>query len=120
ISLLVMLPLVVLVPAMTAWQVQVDARGLTARSTFGWPRQHVPAAEVERADVTEVSPFGEFGGWGMRTNTAGTVGVVIRKGEAIAVGRPGGRRFVVPVDDAATGGALLNTYAERARARAAG
>lgn len=114
--LAVLLPVIVLMLTMTSWQVQVDARGLTARSTFGWPRQHVPAAEVERADVARISPLGEFGGWGMRTNLSGTVGVVVRKGEGIAVERSGGRRFVVTVDDAATGAALLNTYAQQARA----
>lgn len=100
-----------------SWQVRVDATGLTARAALGRPRQHVPAAEVVRADVVTVDPFAEFGGWGLRVSAAldGTVGVVLRKGEAIAVERTGGRRFVVTVDDAATGAALLNTYAQRAR-----
>ena len=116
IPLVVLGPLLVLMLTMTAWQVQVDSRGLTARGTLGWPRLHVPAAEIERADVTTVRPFRDFGGWGLRTNTAGTVGVVVRKGEAIAVERTGGRRLVVTVDGAATGAALLNTYAQHTRA----
>ncbi|TNC18583.1 DUF1648 domain-containing protein [Georgenia sp. 311] len=111
----VLAPVVVLMLTMTTWQVQVDARGLSARGALGWPRLHVPATEVERAEVTQVNPFAEFGGWGMRTTVSGTVGVVVRKGEAIAVERSGGRRIVVTVDDAATGAALLNTYAQRAR-----
>lgn len=119
IPLVVAVPLLVLVLTMTTWQVQVDARGLTARGTFGWPRIHVPAGEVERADVTSVRPFPEFGGWGLRTNVGGTVGVVIRAGEAIAVERSGGRHVVVTVDDAASAAALLNTYAARARTRPA-
>ncbi len=118
----VMAPVVVLVLTMTTWRVQVAARGLTARGAFGWPRQHVPAGEVERADVAQVRPFAEYGGWGLRAahSLDGTVGVVVRKGEAIAVERTGGRRFVVTVDDAATGAALLNTYAQRARTAPAG
>ncbi|MEE6280382.1 DUF1648 domain-containing protein [Georgenia sp. MJ170] len=115
VPLVVLVPLLLVLLVMTTWQVQVDHRGLTARSTFGWPRLSVPAGEVERADVTRVSPLREFGGWGLRTSTAGTVGVVIRAGEAIAVERSGGRRLVVTVDDAATGAALLNTYAARSR-----
>lgn len=118
VPLVIALPLLVLVLTMTTWQVQVDARGLTARGTFGWPRIHVPAGEIERADVTTVRPFPEFGGWGLRTNVSGTVGVVIRSGEAIAVERSGGRHLVVTVDDAASGAALLNTYAARARQQA--
>ncbi|PYF96742.1 Protein of unknown function [Georgenia satyanarayanai] len=113
--LVVTLPLLALLLTMTTWQVQVDARGLTARGTFGWPRVHVPAGEVERADVTTVRPFAEFGGWGLRTSVGGKVGVVIRTGEAIAVERSGGRHLVITVDDAASGAALLNTYAARAR-----
>jgi hypothetical protein len=100
---------------MLVWQVRVDASGLTARGSLGWPRQHVPAREVVQAASRRVSPFREFGGWGLRMAMDGTVGVVVRAGEAIAVERSGGRRFVVTVDDAATGSALLNTYAERAR-----
>ncbi|MCM3661684.1 DUF1648 domain-containing protein [Georgenia satyanarayanai] len=115
VPLVVAVPLLALVLTMTTWQVQVDARGLTTRGTFGWPRIHVPAGEVERADVTTVRPFPDFGGWGLRTNVSGTVGVVIRSGEAVAVERSGGRRLVVTVDDAASGAALLNTYATRAR-----
>ncbi|MFC4556179.1 DUF1648 domain-containing protein [Georgenia faecalis] len=111
-------PVVVLMLTMTTWQVQVDARGLTARGALGWPRHHVPASEVERADVTQVRPFAEFGGWGLRTAVSGTVGIVVRKGEAIAVEQTGGRRLVVTVDDAATGAALLNTFAERTRQEA--
>lgn len=118
IPLVTAVPLLVLLLTTTSWQVQVDERGLTALGTFGWPRVHVPAGEVERADVTAVRPFPEFGGWGLRTNISGTVGVVIRTGEGIAVERSGGRHLVVTVDDAANGAALLNTYAARARSQA--
>ncbi|MPV38315.1 SdpI family protein [Georgenia subflava] len=115
---LLMLAIVPLVLTMLVWDVRVDATGLAARGAMGWPRQHVPASEVERAEVIEVSPFAEFGGWGLRTNVTGATGVVIRRGEAISVARSGGRRFVVTVDDAAAGAALLNTFAERARTAA--
>jgi len=58
----------------------------------------------------------EFGGWGVRTSVAtGATGVVLRSGEAIEIHRTGGRRFLVTVDDAATGAALLATLAERDR-----
>jgi hypothetical protein len=116
----IMLVIVPVALTMFVWDVRVDAGGLTARGSFGWPRQHVPAAEVERAGVRDVSPVREFGGWGLRSALDGTVGVVVRRGEALVVERTGGRRFVVTVDDAATGAALLNTYAERARGGAAG
>ncbi|GAA4286648.1 hypothetical protein GCM10022262_10070 [Georgenia daeguensis] len=112
---LVMLAVLALLVTMLMWQVRVDASGLTVRGALGWPHQHVPAHEVVEASTRRVSPSREFGGWGLRTAVDGTVGVVVRAGESIAVDRSGGRRFVVTVDDAATGAALLNTFAERAR-----
>ena len=72
--------------------------------------------EVEEAVVVQVNPLREFGGWGIRTGVGGRIGVVMRGGEALEVVRTGGRRVVVTVDDAATGAALLNTLAGRARA----
>lgn len=53
----------------------------------------------------------------MRTSVVtGATGVVLRSGEAIEVQRTGGRRFVVTVDDAQTGAALLGTLVARSRA----
>ncbi len=102
--------------AFTQWTVTVDHRGLTAVARLGWPRQHVPLDEVESAGVRAVRPFGEFGGWGLRTSVKdGATGVVLRSGPAIEVHRTGGRRFVVTVDDAETGAALLNALAARSR-----
>ena len=104
-----------LLVAMLRWDVTVSGEGLTARSLLGHPRVHVPLDEVERAEVIHVDPFREFGGWGMRTGIDGRTGVVLRKGPAIEVHRTGGRIVVVTVEDAATGAALLNTLAARAR-----
>jgi len=100
----------------TAWTVTVDRLGLTARSRLPRPRIVVPLEEVEVADVVQVDPLREFGGWGLRTGLGGRVGVVVRKGAALEVVRTGGRRVVVTVDDAETGAALLNTLAARTRA----
>ena len=104
-----------LVLAMARFSVVVDRRGLTVRSTLGWPRVSIPLDEVLRAEVVEVTPFGEFGGWGYRVGRGGRVGIVLRGGDGLQVERSGGRSFVVTVDDAATGAALLNTLAARPR-----
>lgn len=101
--------------AMFAFTVRVDASGLTVRSVIGWPGTHVPADEIERASVIEVHPLRQFGGWGWRVGRGGRVGVVLRSGEALLVDRTGSRSFVVTVDDAASGAALLNTLADRTR-----
>lgn len=112
---LVAVALAVLMLAMARFSVVVDRRGLTARSALGWPRITVPLDEVTQAEVVDVSPFPEFGGWGYRVGRGGRVGIVLRSGPALQVERTGGRAFVVTVDDAATGAALLNTLAARGR-----
>lgn len=100
-----------------SFTVHVDRGGLTARSNLGIRVLHVPADEVIAASVAQVDPFAEFGGWGLRTNVHGTTGLVTRAGEAIRIERTGGRVVVLTLDDAATAAALLNTMADRARAR---
>ena len=105
-----------LVAATLVLRVTVDGRGLVARSPLGWPSTRVPLDEVVAARVVDIDPLTQFGGWGYRVGSGGRVGFVLRKGEGIEVERSGGRVTVVTVDDAATGAALLNTLAERARA----
>ncbi len=97
------------------WTVVVDDAGLTVRSALSRPRFVIPLNEVEMAEVVQVRPLPEFGGWGIRAGKGGRLGVVVRKGPALQVHRSGGRVFLVTVDDAATGAALLNTLAARAR-----
>ncbi|MFI2752823.1 DUF1648 domain-containing protein [Cellulomonas sp. P22] len=104
-----------LVVAHVRFTVTVDRRGLRVRSVLGLPRATVPADEVLHAEVVQVAPLRQFGGWGYRVGAGGTAGIVLRKGEALRVERTGGRSFVVTVDDAATGAALLNTLAGRER-----
>jgi hypothetical protein len=100
---------------LSGWTVTVDGRGLVAKARLPRPRLVVPLDEVEHAEVVDVHPLREFGGWGLRVGLGGRVGLVVRQGEALLVERTGGRELVVTVDDAATGAALLNTLAARAR-----
>ena len=111
----VALLLVVFSATTLAFHVRVDEAGLEVRSVVGLPRFRVPLAQVTRAAAVEVNPMGEFGGWGIRL-APGRFGVVLRTGQAIEVWRDGGRRFVVTVDDAQTGAALLAAFAERSHA----
>jgi hypothetical protein len=105
----------VLVASMCAFVVRVDATGLTVRSVLGWPRLRVPLEEVVRADVAQVRPLPDFGGWGLRVGRGGRVGVVLRRGEALLVQRTGGRSVVVTVDDAERAAGLLNSIADQSR-----
>jgi hypothetical protein len=102
---------------LSSFVVRVDHEGLTVRSAIGWPRYRVPLDEVVRADVTQVSPLRDFGGWGWRVGRGGRVGVVLRAGGAVEVQRTGGRAIVVTLDDAAGAAGLLNALADRARQR---
>ncbi len=97
------------------WTVTVDATGLTVRPLIGRPRIRVPLNEVESAEAVTVRPIAEFGGFGIRGGKGGRIGVIVRKGEGLQVHRTGERVFVVTVDDAATGAALLNSLAARDR-----
>jgi hypothetical protein len=115
-GLLVVVVLVVaLIAAMSSAVVRVDGGGVTIRSSLGWPRTHVPLDEIVRADVTDVRPLRDFGGWGWRVGRKGRVGIVLRRGEALLVERTGGRSVVVTVDGAATAAGLVNVLADRAR-----
>lgn len=113
--LVLVLAMAALVLTSAVLVVTVDARGLRARSAVGWPRFGVPLDEITGVDVVQVRPLRQYGGWGFRLTLDGQIGYVVRRGEAIEVMRTNGRTFVVTVDDAATGAALLTTLTERAR-----
>jgi hypothetical protein len=108
---------VLLVAAATTlgFRVGVDESGLRVESVLGVPRFRVPLDQIRSAACVEIDPMGEFGGWGLRVSVDGRFGVVLRRGTAIEVTRRTGRRFVVTVDDAATGAALLEALVDRVR-----
>lgn len=96
-----------------AFRVRIGPTGLLVRSLAGWPKIEIPAADVASVRSIQVSPFAEFGGWGVRYALDGRYGVVLRAGEAVEVTRVDGRRFVVTVDDADTAAAVLATAARK-------
>lgn len=99
----------------TAWRVRVGPDGLVVRSLpFRWPRVRIRTTEIASVSAPHIEPLAEFGGWGWRWSPARGFGVVARSGSAIEVLRRDGRRFVVTVDDAETGAALLAAYAASA------
>lgn len=101
----------------TMWQVTADTRGLTVRSLLGWPRKHIPTDDIATVQVVQVNPSADFGGWGWRWAPGRRSGIIMRNGAAIEVTRRDGSRFVVTVDDAATGaGVLAGAIARRAPA----
>lgn len=107
---------VVLLCIMTAkFRVRIDASGLEARSVLGWPVFRLPAEDVKSVESAQISPLGEFGGWGLRW-APGRFGIVMRTGEALVATRQNGRIFAVTVDDSQKAAAVLAIVAkERAR-----
>lgn len=104
--------IVVLFATTTSFRVRVDDHGLVARSVVGWPVFRVPGADIDRVVATQISPMGEFGGWGLRW-APGRFGIVLRTGEGIVITRKDGRIFAITIDDAATGVGLLGAVAQR-------
>ncbi|MFJ2744280.1 DUF1648 domain-containing protein [Streptomyces sp. NPDC087440] len=93
--------------------VTVDRRGLTvAPALLPWPAIRIPLSGITEASSRRISPTADFGGWGYRVRAHRT-GLVTRSGDALVVRRKSGREFVVTVDDAATGAALLATLLDR-------
>lgn len=116
-AVILLLVLAVLVSNMVS-RVSVDDRGLQVRSALGWPRILIRREDIRSAEVVDVNPMGEYGGWGWRYGMNSGWGVVVRAGEAIRVRRANGKVFTVTVDDAATGAALLNGLVARGTAEA--
>lgn len=121
ISVAIMLIVLLALPATAAFRVRITPEGLTARSLLGVPRTRIPLAEIESARAVDISPFGEFGGWGWRISLDGRSGIVMRQGPAIEIVRRGKRTFVITIDGAEQAAALLQAYVDAAASdRAAG
>jgi hypothetical protein len=112
---LAILPILIMVLAIAtfAWTIRVDARGLLARSTLGLPRISIPLSDIVSAEVVQVNPFQEFGGWGIRWGFNHDLGIVLRSGEGLRVNRRKGRSLVITVDDASTAASLIAGLVQR-------
>lgn len=105
----------ILVVGTTAFHVRVDQDGLTVRSILGVPRFRIPLADIAEVRLASVTSIGDFGGYGLR-GTPQRFGVILHRGDAISVTRRNGHEFVVTVDDAAGGAALLQALVDRSAA----
>lgn len=99
--------------ATVSYRIRVTPEGFAATALLGRPRIEVPLAEVESVRAVDVSPFGEFGGWGWRISVDGRSGIVTRRGPAIEITRRGHGPFIVTVDGAEEAAALLQAYVDR-------
>lgn len=107
--------LTVIVVTFLAWDIRVDTQGVTLRSVSRLITLQIPHQEIDTAEVKEVSPLRDFGGWGWRTKRDGTVGLIVRAGTALDLRCTGGRRYVITAHDASTAAGLINTIIDRER-----
>ncbi|WP_449407830.1 DUF1648 domain-containing protein [Microbacterium maritypicum] len=98
--------------ATMSYRVGVTPEGFSARALLGRPRMEIPVADITAVRAVDVSPFGEFGGWGWRIAVDGRTGIVMRRGPAIEVTRRDRRPFLVTIDGAEEAAALLQTYVD--------
>ena len=127
-----MLAVLVVGPAVWAWsvadQLPVEVArhwGTGGNVTGVWPLRvqlvvlgiftlHIARLidDIAGADVATVDPFWEFGGWGLRVDTAGRTGIVIRKGSALVLRRGDDSEIVITSDYPERAVATINTYAD--------
>ncbi|KJQ53507.1 DUF1648 domain-containing protein [Microbacterium sp. SA39] len=102
--------------ATTAFRVRVTPEGFTARATLGWPRITIPLDEIESVRAVDISPFGEFGGWGWRIAPDGRSGIIMRRGAAVEISHSTRRPFIVTIDGAEEAAALLQAFVDTRKA----
>ncbi len=91
----------------TSVRVRVAARGLTVGyGPLGLRLTRIPLGRIASAEAVERTAF-SFGYRGSLL-LFGTAAVALRRGPALRLALRGGKSFLVTVDDAATGAALLN------------
>lgn len=101
--------------SLSFWSVDISERGVRAHSTYGWPRIHIPVQDITSATVVEVRALRDWAGWGLRINTKGDTGVVLRSGTALSINKKGGRRTVITARDSAHAVEVLNRIIDHSR-----
>lgn len=108
--------------SLSTLRVRADRTGLDVRYGFlPWPRTHIDIQDIEQATVIDVRPM-QWGGWGYRGSLRlmNQAAIVLRAGPGIRLDLRDGRVFVVTVDHAEIGAALLNTEIDRRAASVRG
>lgn len=95
----------------TRFKVTIDRQQVRV-GPKGWTMLAVPISDIAAADATEVDPFWEFGGWGLRVDVKGRTGIVIRQGAALRIVRGDGSEILVTIDDPQAAAATINTFAD--------
>jgi hypothetical protein len=96
-----------------AWTVRIDSRGVRIRSAMGFPSISIPLDNITSANVVDVNALSQYGGWGVRWNLGGRLGIILRSGEALEIHRRKGLVVVITIDDATTAAGLINGLIQR-------
>jgi hypothetical protein len=96
---------------MLSARVVINDNGIRVASA-GIPWLRVPLAEVREASGSTVTPFGDFGGIGMRYGRSKR-GFVTRKGEALLLEQADGTKTYVSINHADQAAAVVNTLLRR-------
>ncbi|KAA0025002.1 DUF1648 domain-containing protein [Antrihabitans cavernicola] len=104
-------PVLVVVVGVMRYRIVVDGDGIRVRN-LGMTSIDVGIDEIEGARVTEVSPFKDFGGWGLRAKGRGRYGIVTRTGPAIEVRTAGALTLTITTDHAQEMAGALNSWAD--------
>lgn len=98
---------------LTLWSVEIDGRGVSARSAYGWPRVHVTTDEIDSVTVIDVHPLRDWAGWGLRFNRKGDTGIVLRSGSAVSINGKNGRRTVITAQRSEQAADALNQVLDK-------
>jgi Protein of unknown function (DUF1648) len=105
--------------ALSTITVSVGAAGVrVALGRWGWPARRIGLTKISAARAERFRPL-QVGGWGLR-GLPGSSALMVRGGDCLVLEYRSGGRFVISVDDAAQGAALVNGLLERAADSAAG
>jgi hypothetical protein len=112
-------PVVLTLAGLMRFDVTAGPDGVRVRN-FGMVSLDLSAAEIAGATVLEVSPFRDYGGWGLRRGGHGDYGIVTKTGPAVRIDTASGMSLVVTTERASIMAGAINVWADRRAGRAAG
>ncbi|WP_255450310.1 DUF1648 domain-containing protein [Skermania sp. ID1734] len=110
--LAISIPVIILIAALMRFEIIVDRRGIRV-TNFGFATIDIALAEVVGAKITEVNPFKDFGGWGLRTRGHRRYGIVTHTGPAVQIDTASGLQLTISLSRAETITGIINGFADQ-------
>jgi hypothetical protein len=108
------LVLAVLCVTLVRFRVVVDTTEIKVFN-MGMPAMTYGVDEVVGAKVSEVKPFADFGGWGLKSKGRRNYGIVTRTGPAVVITFAGGDKLTITTPKADDIAGALNSLADALR-----